>query len=66
MSVCVVAVVARVAVLFTAGMFAVYDMDLLGELHLSHVTPASVASHIGRVTDVEWVALPAPIGGSLA
>ncbi|KAL4425017.1 hypothetical protein ABPG77_001795 [Micractinium sp. CCAP 211/92] len=57
------AVAVRVAALFASGVFAVYDLDQQGELWATHITGTAAAARIGRVTDVEWLQLPSPVGG---
>ncbi|KAL4422261.1 hypothetical protein ABPG75_008458 [Micractinium tetrahymenae] len=57
------AVAVRVAVLFASGVFAVYDLDQQGELWATHITGTAAAARVGRVTDIEWLQLPGPVGG---
>lgn len=56
----------RVAALFASGVFAVYDLDQQGELWATHITGTAAAARIGRVTDVEWLQLPSPVGALAA
>ena len=56
------AVQARVAVLYSTGTFAVYDLDHSNELRPTIVTANLVSARLGRVADVEWLPLPAPVG----
>jgi hypothetical protein len=59
------AVQARIAVLFSAGSFAVYDLDQSNELRPTLITAGLVSARLGRVADVEWLPLPAPVGESI-
>ena len=56
------AVQARVAVLFTNGAFAAFDLDWQGDLVATHASGAAAAARIGRVTDVAWLPLPGAVG----
>jgi hypothetical protein len=60
------AVQARVAVLFASGLFAAFDLDRAGELWATHTTASAAAARVGRVSDVAWLPLPAPIGEAWA
>ena len=60
---CLPAVQARVVVLFSSGLVAVFDLDQQGDLWATHVTASAWAARVGRVTDVQWLPLPRPIGG---
>ena len=54
------------AVLYATGVFAVFDLDQQGELRTTPLTGGVAAARIGRVTDLEWLTLPAPIGACVA
>jgi hypothetical protein len=51
-----------VAVLFTNGAFAAFDLDWQGDLVATHASGAAAAARIGRVTDVAWLPLPGAVG----
>ncbi|KAK9845313.1 hypothetical protein WJX81_003317 [Elliptochloris bilobata] len=56
------AALARVSVLFANGTFGVWELDANMELRQGAVTVAA-SSALGRVVDLAWAPLPAPVGG---
>jgi hypothetical protein len=56
--------IARLAVLFASGIFAVYEVDPGGTLRGTTVSPGAARDRVGRVTDVGFLRMPEPIGGS--
>lgn len=53
---------ARVAVLSASGTFAVFALDVAGQVQPTGVGWEAATSRVGRAIDIDWLAMPRPLG----
>ena len=56
--------IAKIAVLASSGTYAVFALDVTGQLRPTAATWVAGTMTAGRVLGIDWVALPGPYGGS--